>query len=154
MTQNPWENADALLMCVRLRRKGIILPDVDALFAEVLKSIILMATRLLIIDDPRFASKRDFLFDYETQTDVLLQVLTKLNKAKLRSSKSFVNWIVKASQNALRNIVRDSTRLKRTGTLLGEGDVDLDFIGYCRDFYGNIYKREDGHKVSNINWEE
>ena len=150
---NPWDNADALLMCVRLRRKGIILPDVDALFAEVLKSIILMATRLLIIDDPRFASKRDFLFDYETQTDVLLQVLTKLNKAKLRSSKSFVNWIVKASQNALRNIVRDSTRLKRTGTLLGDGDVDLDFIGYCRDFYGNIYKRDDGHKVSNINWE-
>lgn len=154
MTQNPWDNADALLMCVRLRRKGVILPDVDTLFAEVLKDIILMATRLLIIDDPRFASKRDFLFDYETQADVLLQVLTKLNKAKLRTSKSFVNWIVKAAQNALRNIVRDSTRLKRTGTLLGEGDVDLDFVGYCRDFYGNIYKRDDGHKVSNINWED
>ena len=34
--KNPWDNADAFLMAIRLRRKGIIYPEVEELLGLVL----------------------------------------------------------------------------------------------------------------------
>lgn len=152
--KNPWDESDVLAMAVRLRQKGVLVPEVDNMLAEILEEAIVMATRLLLIQEPQLRWRKELFLDRETQADLMLIVLTKLKKVRVRTSVALVNWVTKTTQNSLRNLSRDLGRQKRTGTLLGEGDVDLDFIGYQRDFYGNIYKREDGHKVSNINFED
>ena len=153
-TKNPWEESDVLAMAVRLRQKGVLVPEVDNMLAEILEETIKMATRLLLIQEPQLRWRKDLFLDRETQADLMVIVLTKLKKVRVRTSVALVNWVTKTTQNSLRNLSRDLGRQKRDGILLGEDEMELDFTGYCRDFYGNIYKRDEGHKVSNINFED
>ena len=152
--KNPWEESDILAMAVRLRQKGVLVPEVDNMLAEILEEAIKMATRLLLIQEPQLRWRKELFLDRETQADLMLIVLTKLKKVRVRTSVALVNWVTKTTQNSLRNLSRDLGRQKRDGILLGEDEIELDSTPFCRDFYGYCYKKPDGKKVVTQNFDD
>lgn len=144
---NPWENADALLMAIRLRKQGIIYPDVEEVLGLVLIEIVKVATAELI-KDTKFRPHKELFFEPDTQSLALLHVLCKLESVDCTTSpRKAVNYIIKSAQNALKNFIRYKNFKKRKGTLLPIEEANS-VLPMCSDFFGQTRRHYDDGKVN------
>lgn len=142
-------------MAVRLRRKGVLLPDLERVFGEILVQIIKMAS-FLLLRNPKFCTYRNLFLDLETQTNLLVPVLEALNGADLRRKpESVVGLLVRTTQNRLKNVARDHTRAVKRGVTICESDFERGFasVPRCRDVNGVLRTMHPTGKVNTQNFE-
>jgi hypothetical protein len=148
-------DCEVFVMAVRLRRKGVLLPDLERVFGEVLIQIIRMST-FLLLRSPKFCTYKSLFLDSEVQTNLLVPVLEALNCADLRRKpESVVGLLVCTTQNRLRNIARDHTRAVKRGVTICESDFERGFasVPRCRDVNGVLRTMHPTGKVNTQNFE-
>lgn len=142
-------------MAVRLRRKGVLLPDLERVFGEILVQIIKMAS-FLLLRNPKFCTYRSLFLDAEVQTNLLVPVLEALNGADLRRKpESVVGLLVRTTENRLKNLARDHTRAVKRGITICESDFERGFasVPRCRDVNGVLRTMHPTGKVNTQNFE-
>ena len=126
MRINCWDYADAFAMAIRLRKSGTCPIDIDNLYAEIVKSIVNMAT-VLLTQCPKYWTYKAELMKEDVQSTMLMHALVALEKdVDTHSPKQLVNYTVKCVQNRLRNHVRDTTRRSQRVTMLTESQLGID----------------------------
>ena len=135
---NPWDNTDALLMAIRLRRKGIIYPEVEELLGLVLIEIVKLATALML-KTKDYRGYRELFLDNDTQAMLQLHVLMKLDKVDTSEKpKTVVNFIITVVTNRLRELIRSRNCLKNRGKLCLESETEdfHEILPVHSDFFG------------------
>ena len=148
-------DCEVFVMAVRLRRKGVLLPELEAVFGQILIQVIRMSS-FLLLRNPKFSTYRSLFLDSETQTNLLVPVLEALNGADLRRKpESVVGLLVRTTQNRLKNIARDHTRAVRRGVTICESDFERGFasVPRCRDVNGVLRTMYPTGKVNTQNFE-
>ena len=154
--RNVWQDGDAFLMALRLRKKGIMLPDVEEVFGQIVVSIVLMAT-LLLLKEKGFKQCRELFLDPDTQGRMTLFALEKLATADLRKKpRTVINYVVKRVQSRLKNVERDTDRRKRKGEQVSESilGVDLDSLHLCSDYSGQTRRVFPSGRVITQNFDD
>lgn len=155
--KNLWEDSDAFLMALRLRKKGIYLPDVEALFANIVIAIVKMSTILLLKNEPEFKYRKELFLSPETQASMLVPALEALSKADLRRKpRPIINLVTKAVQNRLKNLSRDVGRAERRGITVTEQElgVSMEYMPYHCDLYGQRRRKYSVGKVNTQNFDD
>lgn len=148
-------DCEVFVMAVRLRRKGVLLPDLENIFAQVLIQVVRMST-FLLLRNPKFCTYKSLFLDVEVQTNLLVPVLEALNGADLRRKpESVVGLLVRTTQNRLKNLARDHTRAVKRGITLCESDFERGFasVPRCRDVNGVLRTMHPTGKVNTQNFE-
>lgn len=125
---NVWDEAGILPMAIRLRKADRCPRDIDDLYGQIIVGIVRMASILLPQEDPRYECHRaDFLTE-EVQSNMVVQILTAAEKYvdTDQPPRSIVNYLVKATQNRLRNWVRDTENRKNRIDFVSESDLGFD----------------------------
>lgn len=144
MGKNVWEAAEILPMAIRLRRQEKCPPDVDAMYGEIITSIVLMATKLLIKKEKKYARYADDFLDADVQMKMVLACLSAAERLVDTSSdnRSIVNYLIKTVQSRLRNHVRDTENRKRRIEIVSETDLggaSLESVAsVCRGYDGEL----------------
>lgn len=125
---NCWDNADALAMAVRLRKSNNCPADIDNLYGEIVKSMVNMAT-LLLIRCPKYSSHAAEFLSEDVQSTMLLHALTALERdVDTKSPRKLVNYTVKVVQNRLRNHLRDTANRSNKVEMLTESQLGCDIF--------------------------
>lgn len=151
---NVYEYAEEFVMALRLRRSGVYLPDVESLFSEILYGLVRLGTRLLYRECPEYSQHKAFLISPDVQSTVMLAVLEGLEKKELstKKSRSLLNYVIKTTQNRLKNAVRDNSRLKvRNSITFSDLGMDPDCLGSCQDLNGIRRRSYKSGRVYNEN---
>lgn len=148
-----WIDMDAFLMALRLRRKGIIYPDVETVFGEILMAMVQTATRLLIREEPEYAQHKKLFLEPDTQSLMLLLLLQKLDLVDTSmTSPQALKFILKTVKSRLKNFVRDTYGVAKRNPKKCAGSIDdLSVMPICTDFFGQVRKSTDSGKVSTQN---
>lgn len=139
-----YEHADALAMAVRLHEKGKAPEAIDRMLGLAVVDLVDMSTRLLVKSSPGLIAFKSSLFSHDVQCDVVASILMafRLGKISTADPKRMVNCIVKASQNLLRNAVRNATNRRRKADVITENRLGVSteeiLSGKVTDLYGNI----------------
>ena len=125
---NCWEHADALAMAVRLRKSNKCPGDIDNLYGEIVRSMVNMAT-LLLLRCPKFTRHASEFMSEDVQSSMLLHALTALERdVDTQSPRKLVNYTVKVVQNRLRNYVRDTSKRSSKLEMLTESQLGCDIF--------------------------
>lgn len=149
---NCWDNADALLMAIRLRKTNKCPVDIDNLYGEIVKSLVNMATELLL-KSPSYQSYGKEFRSEDVQMTMLVHALTALEKNAdtTKEPKAVVNYAVKTVQNRLRNYVRDTSKRASKVQFVTESELDADIFEAgpvtCDVTGQQIYNTYKTHKV-------
>lgn len=147
---NVWENGDAFMMALRLRRKGVVYPDVEEVFASVVTSIVKMSTVLLVKRSAKYRRYAALFMEEDTQSQMVLNALTVLGKADTgKKPRVVINYVVKTVQNRLRDLVRNTQIHDRRAQFVTEHEIGtgLDYLSVVSDFYGETRRAASGRKV-------
>lgn len=156
MKRNPWDDCEAFVMAIRLRNKGICLPEVEQVFAEIVTAIVRMSA-LKLLKDPKYVGRRRLFLDPDTLSDMTLVALVALSRPiDVSRPRAVVNFIVKTVQNRLRNLVRDNSRHEARCTIQSENDLgaaipELVGLRACSDIYGRTVPMEASGREQNLN---
>lgn len=142
---NVWEFGDCLAMAARLRKRNRCPADIDDLYGVIMQGVVKMATALFVKDD-RYRRYADEFLSHDIQVEMLCHAFVAMEDSADtdRTPRQIVNYLVKAVQNRLRNIIRDRGRLKRNAVVIPECELNFD-IGEC----GNVVRGYDGSLVRN-----
>lgn len=149
-----WIDMEAFLMALRLRRKGILYPDIEDLFGQILVAMVETATKILL-KEPEYRCRHRLFMSPDTQSFMLLQLLQELDKVNTSmQSKQVLNFILKTVQSRLRNLVRDLSRQKRNAKVFIESEMEcaIDQLSLCSDFFGQRRNHFDDGKVVTQNF--
>lgn len=139
-----YEHADALAMAVRLHEKGKATYEIDRMLGLAFVDLVDMSTRLLVKSSPGLMAFKSSLFSHDVQGDVVASIFRAFSLGKISTDdpKRMVNCIVKASQNLLRNSVRNATNRRRKADVITENRLGVSteeiLSGKVTDLYGNI----------------
>ena len=103
-SRNPYEHAELFVMLERLRRKDEIDGKSDNELGELLMSVTKYAITCLIRSGYRLHTAPD-----EMESEALLYVIDVSRKANTEDPKAFVNCLIKAAQNRIRRMMRDTS---------------------------------------------
>lgn len=150
-----WIDMDAFLMALRLRRKGIIYPDVETVFGEILMAMVQTATRLLIREEPEYAQHKKLFLEPDTQSLMLLLLLQKLDLVDTSmTSPQALKFILKTVKSRLKNFVRDTYATKRNPSHIAGRVEDLEVMPICTDFFGERRYASRTCKITTIHKEK
>lgn len=129
---NVWDEAGILPMAIRLRKAGKCPQQVDNLFGQIIVEIVLMATRLLPDEDPRYGRHVQGMMAPDVQSLMVFNALRAAEKFvdDRKNPRTIVNYIVKSVQNRLRNWVRDTETRKRKMDIVTESETKYDMHEY------------------------
>ena len=149
-----WIDMDAFLMALRLRRKGILYPDIEYVFGEILVAMVQTATRLLMKEEPEYAKHRKMFMEPDTQSFMLLLLLQKLDLVDASmDSPQVLNFIMKTVKSRLKNLVRDTYSVAKRDPNKCVGSLDdLEVMPVCSDFFGQRRTSHDSGKVVTQNF--
>lgn len=140
---------EAFLMALRLRNSGVVYPDVEAVFGQIIIALVKTATHMLIHDEPEIRVHRDFLLSEDSQQQLAMLLLEKLNLVDTTKKSHIVfTYIKNIVQTRARNLVRDSHAAKRDVRKSSRFE-DLEVAPIVTDFYGDKRATIKNCKVSN-----
>lgn len=144
---------EAFMLALRLRRKGIQYPDVEAVFGQIIIALVKTATCMLIHDETDMRAYREFLLSADSQQQLAMLLLEKLDKvdATKKSHVAFM-YIKNIVQTRARNLVRNAHAAKRDARITDRFE-DLDIHPMTADFWGDIVKARRSGKISTISTE-
>ena len=144
---------EAFMLALRLRRKGIVYQDVEAVFGQIIIALVKTATHMLIHDEPEMRMHQEFLLSADSQQQLAMLLLEKLDKvdATKKSHVAFM-YIKNIVQTRARNLVRDAHAAKRDARIT-ERFEDLEIHPMAADFWGDTVKARRSGKISTISTE-
>lgn len=140
---------EPFLMALRLRRRGIIYPDVEAVFGEILLSLVQTATRMLIKEEADMLNHRNLLLSEDSQQQLALCLLQKLDCIDTAQKSHLVfSYVKNIVQSRAKNLVRDTYAQKRDARKSSRFE-DLEVTPLITDFYGEKRLLAKNCKVNN-----
>lgn len=135
MGVNVWDEAGILPMAIRMRKAGRCPADIDALYGNIIVSIVRMATYLLPKENPGFSKNLDDMLRPDVQSAMTVHALRSAEKfVDTRSNpRSIVNYITKAVQSRLRNYVRDTSHRAVLGEQVPECSIGCDIDAFVTE---------------------
>jgi hypothetical protein len=103
-SRNPYENAELFTMLERLRRKDEIDGKSDNELGELLMSVTKYAITCLMRSGYRLHMAPD-----EMESEALMYVIDVSRRANTEDPKAYVNCLIKAAQNRIRRMMRDTS---------------------------------------------
>lgn len=104
-SRNPYEHAELFTMLERLRRSDDLDGKADNELGELLMSVTKYAITCLIRSGFHLQSAPD-----EMESEALLYVIDVSRRADTENPKAFVNCLIKAAQNRIRRMLRDTSK--------------------------------------------
>lgn len=154
-----WDDADKLAMAVRLHEQRRATEEIENMLGSVIVAIVLMATKLLVKQDPSFIRYSELAFSKDTQAELVLLIFRKIHDGKVSTEKprAMVNLFIKTAQNRLKNIRRNTTNRRIKGAQISETElkqsIDMLLNDEVNDLTGNKVTRISNNKVTNTNKE-
>ena len=126
---------EVFVMALRLRRKGILLPELEDALSEIIVQIVRLSAFVTMRRYPTYASYRDLFMDPENQLNLLVPAIKAMNKADLRKKPATVaNLIITTLVNRYKNLARDHVRANERGITIVTPNFDT--CGRVSDLYG------------------
>jgi hypothetical protein len=155
---NVWDEAGILPTAIRLRRAGKCPLDIDNVYGEIMAGIVHMAALLLPQEDPRYTCHLDSFLSAEVQSAMLCQCLHAAEKYidTRQGGRSIVNYLVKTTQNRLRNWVRDTEKRREKVEFVTESELGGDMFdraGLVMSLDGTARPQERNCKVNTREFE-
>lgn len=146
MRPNCYDNAEVFCTGLTLWKERRLPPDVERVFCDVLRSIVWMAT-MMLVKEKKYAHRRQAFCSEDVQSLLVLHALEKAKTHEIDTSvpRTAINFFVTATQNRLRDL--DGFLARRRHFSLSTGP-DLDFLTQCRDFFGEKRTKERDGKAN------
>lgn len=140
---------EAFMLALRLRRKGIVYQDVEAVFGQIIIALVKTSTHMLLNSEPGMRIHQEFLLSADSQQQLVLLLLEKLGMIDTTKKGHIVfTYLCRIVQTRARNLVRDSHAAKRD-TRVTDSFEGLDVTPVVSDFWGETTKAIKIGKITN-----